>query len=78
MRAPAWIRPVTEELLGSALLVAVMFGSGAVSTFSGRYRCTAEAERLSCSRWIPGDAFSLSYAPSGTGQVRVRLEARSD
>jgi glycerol uptake facilitator-like aquaporin len=30
MRAPAWLRTVTGELLGSALLVAVMFGSGAV------------------------------------------------
>lgn len=54
------------------------FAAQAVSTLSGRYRCTAEAEKLSCSRWIPGDAFSLSYAPSGAGQVRVRLEARPD
>ncbi|WP_437909492.1 hypothetical protein WME95_17365 [Sorangium sp. So ce327] len=30
MRGPAWLRPVIGELLGSALLVAVMFGSGAV------------------------------------------------
>jgi glycerol uptake facilitator-like aquaporin len=30
MRKRAWFRPVTGELLGSALLVAVMFGSGAV------------------------------------------------
>ncbi|WP_437718068.1 aquaporin [Sorangium sp. So ce448] len=30
MRGPAWLRPVMGELLGSALLVAVMFGSGAV------------------------------------------------
>lgn len=30
MRERSWLRPVTGELLGSALLVAVMFGSGAV------------------------------------------------
>lgn len=30
MRERSWQRPVTGELLGSALLVAVMFGSGAV------------------------------------------------
>jgi hypothetical protein len=54
------------------------FAAQAASSLSGRYRCTADAEKLSCARRVPGDAFSLSYAPSGKGQVRVRLEARPD
>ncbi len=42
------------------------------------YRCTPEADRLTCSRSMPGDQFSLSYVRAEAGEVQARLEARPD
>lgn len=54
------------------------FSAAAASAHAGRYRCTPEADRLSCARSIPGDLFSLSYTHAVEGHVNARLEARPD
>lgn len=54
------------------------FATEAARSLAATYRCTPEAERLSCARSIPGDQFSLSYMRVEEGSVQARLEARPD
>lgn len=54
------------------------FAAEAARSLAATYRCTAEADRLSCARSIPGDQFSLSYTRAEEGHVKARLEARPD
>lgn len=54
------------------------FADEAARSLAATYRCTPEADRLSCARSIPGDQFSLSYTRAEEGLVKARLEARPD
>lgn len=54
------------------------FAAEAARSLAATYRCTPEADRLSCARSLPGDLFSLSYTRAEEGRVQGRLEARPD
>jgi hypothetical protein len=54
------------------------FAAEAARSLAATYRCTLEAERLSCTRSMPGDQFSLSYTLAQARQAQARLEARPD
>jgi hypothetical protein len=54
------------------------FATEAARSLAATYRCTPEADRLSCARSIPGDHFSLSFTRTEMGRVQARLEARPD
>lgn len=54
------------------------FAAEAARSLAATYRCTPDADRLSCARSIPGDQFSLSFTRAEEGRVQARLEARPD
>jgi hypothetical protein len=56
----------------------VTFAAEATLSLAATYRCTPDADRLSCARAIPGDHFFLSYTRAEQGSVQARLEARPD
>jgi hypothetical protein len=54
------------------------FAAEAARSLAATYRCTPEADSLSCARSIPGDQFSLSFTRAEAGRMQARLEARPD